>query len=147
MKSKTFHSLTLTSLWFLVLLVTITSVTPFIPLSWVIHYESTEYSDVCVGERQQVVTAKRNVPFSLSAVATSEVHKITDGIRRETTIKRKTDFVYQKANGEINYTILWDSPFMVVGEYEALQFIDIHFGLFTISGEGPRGRFSVLECQ
>jgi len=147
MKHKTIYALTLILLWVLIVLVTITSIAPFVPLKWVIHYESTEYSDVCVGERQQVVTAKRNVPFSLSASATSEVHQITGGIRLETTIKRKTDFVYQKANGEINYTILWDSPFMVVGEYEALQFIDIHFGWFNISGEAPRGVFSVIECQ
>ena len=147
MKNRTFHTCTLTLLWVLVVLGTVTSVTPFIPLSWVIHYKTTEYSDVCVGDRQQVVTVKRNVPFSLSASATSEVHQITGGIRLETTIKRKTDFVYQKANGEINYTILWDSPFMVVGEYEALQFIDIHFGWFNISGEAPRGVFSVIECQ
>jgi len=147
MKHKTIHALTLILLWVLIVLVTITSITPFVPLKWVIHYESTEYSDVCVGERQQVVTAKRNVPFSLSASATSEAHKITDGIRLETTIKQKTNFVYQKANGEINYTILWDSPFMIVGEYEALQFIDIHFSWFNISGEAPRGVFSVIECH
>jgi len=147
MKHKTIYALTLILLWVLIVLVTITSIAPFVPLKWVIHYESTEYSDVCVGERQQVVTAKRNVPFSLSASATSEAHKITDGIRLETTIKQKTNFVYQKANGEINYTILWDSPFMIVGEYEALQFIDIHFSWFNISGEAPRGVFSVIECH
>jgi len=147
MKNKTFHTCTLTLLWVLVVLATVTSITPFVPLSWVIHYKATEYSDVCVGERQQVVTARRDVPFALSATSTGEVHNITDGIRLETTIKRKTDFVYQKSDSEINYTILWDSPFIVAGEYEAIQFIDVHFSWFNISGEAPRGVFSVIECQ
>jgi len=146
MKNRTMHSLTLILLWVLVVLVAITSAVPFVPLGWVIHYKTTEYSDVCVGDRQQVVTVRRDVPFSLSAVATSEVHQITGGIRLETTIKRKADFVYQKESNSIHYTIVWDSPFMVVGEYEALQFIDIHFGWFNISGEAPRGVFSVIEC-
>lgn len=147
MKHKTIYALTLILLWVLIVLVTITSITPFVPLKWVIHYESTEYSDVCVGERQQVVTAKRNVPFSLSATSTGEVHKITDGIRRETTIRRKSDFVYQKESNPIQYTIVWNSPFRVVGEYEALHFVDVHFSWFNISGERPRGKFSVIECQ
>ena len=146
MKNRTFHTCTLTLLWVLVLLGTITSVTPFIPLRWVVHHDSVDYSDVCVGDRQQVVTTKRNVPFSLSATSTGEVHKITDGIRLETTIKRKANFVYQKDSDPIQYTIRWDGPFKVVGEYEALQFVDVHFSWFNISGEAPRGRFSVIEC-
>jgi len=147
MKNRTIHSLTLTLLWALVGLVTIASITPFIPLKWVVHFESIEYSDVCLGGRQQVVTAKRKVPFSLSASGTSEVHKINDGIRLETMIKRKVNFVYQKSDGEINYIINWDSPFMVTGKYEAVQFVDVHFGWFNISGEAPRARFFVVECK
>jgi len=147
MKNRTFHTCTLTLLWVLVVLVTITSITPFVPLSWVVHFKTTEYSDVCVGERQQVVTSRRDVPFALSATSTGEVHNITDGIRLETTIRRKANFVYQKESNSIQYTIVWDSPFRVVGEYEALQFIDVHFSWFNISGERPRGKFSVIECE
>lgn len=146
MKHKTIHALTLILLWVLVVLVTITSITPFVPLRWVVQHELAEYSDVCVGERQQVVTAKRNVPFSLSAVGTGEVHQITGGIRRETTIRRKANFVYQKESKQIQYTILWDSPFVIEGDYEAIQFVDVHFSWFTITGEAPRGKFSVIEC-
>ena len=112
-----------------------------------VHFKTTEYSDVCVGERQQVVTSRRDVPFALSATSTGEVHNITDGIRLETTIRRKANFVYQKESNSIQYTIVWDSPFRVVGEYEALQFIDVHFSWFNISGERPRGKFSVIECE
>lgn len=127
MKNKTIHSLTLVLLWVLVLFSAIASVMPFIPLSWIVRHDFVEYSDICVNETRQLVTTQRHVPFALSAVSFGEVHKITGGIRRETTIRRKANFVYQKESKQIQYTILWDSPFVIEGDYEAIQFVDVHF--------------------
>jgi len=145
-RQKSSHTFIMLTLWVLVGWTATVGLMPFIPLSWVVDHKYVKYADVCVGDDVQSVTTNRYVPFALSATSTGEVHKITDGIREETTIRRHVDFVYQKTNETIVYIIEWDTPFQVAGVYEALQFIEVNLGLITISGEAPRGRFKVINC-
>lgn len=123
----------------------------FLPFSLFVKVNSIKYSDVCLGEDHQMVTINRDVRIlpAYTAVVWGEAFMYRSDLKIETTIKRKTEFVYQKENGDLVYKIKWNKSFSEVGEYGASDLIKLNaFGITkTKYFNEDDQRFNVVNCD
>ncbi len=115
-----------------------------------VNVEYVKYHDMCVGDKYQMVTAKRNVKKDIDASVKGELFIFEDLRKIETTIRRSANFVYQKSDIPIIYQIEWEKPITKEGAYGASDLVLIQPLPFLEKSKyfsEDEQRFNVVNCN
>jgi len=122
----------------------------FAPFHWFVDVSSVTYSDVCLGDDTQVVTAEREARWDIEGEGESRLILFVDSSRLETTLTRQAFFVYEEGTDVVSYEVRWSQPLERAGEYGANELIKIKpFPFVYVEQFFPAEEhtFNVINCE
>lgn len=121
----------------------------FMPFNSFVDIDYVHYQDTCSDQELQTVITLREVKWRDEYHATSfeQLFRYDGDEKIETTITRKTDFIYQKSDTPVKFEIDWNKK-LPPGEYGVYTTTKIEAGFkkTDIRLEDTQ-RFKVVECN
>lgn len=122
-----------------------------LPFSYYVDVKKVTYHDMCVGDTRQTVTAQREVrnTHGEPALVFGQMFLIEDQKLTKLTIKRETEFIYNRTDEDVVYVIQWDEPVLEAGLYAASDYVQIEptfFKKYSYQSEEEQ-TFKVYACE